>query len=55
VFFCKDIFGEVPKSLSGKVLDGLLDKSNFLGIRFLSLILQFEIIHLPGLVPARPG
>jgi hypothetical protein len=41
VFFCKDIFVEVPKPLSVKGLDGLLDKSNFLEIRSLSLILQF--------------
>jgi len=30
VFFCKDIFGDAPKALSGKGMKAILDKSNFL-------------------------
>jgi len=30
VFFCKDIFGDVPKALSVKGMKALLDTSNFL-------------------------
>ena len=47
MFFCKEIFGDVPKALSGKGLDGLSDTSNFLDRLTFSVILHFSICTLP--------
>jgi len=47
VFFCKEIFGDVPEALSGKGLDGLSDKSNFLDRQNFSVILHCSICTLP--------
>ena len=47
MFFCKEIFGDVPKALSVKGLDGLSDTSNFLDRLNCSVILHFSICTLP--------
>jgi len=47
VFFCKEIFGDVPKALSVKGLDGLSDTSNVLDRLNFSVILHFSICTLP--------
>jgi len=47
VFFCKEIFGDGPKALSVKGLDGLSDTSNFLDRPNVSVILHFSICTLP--------
>jgi len=47
MFFCKEIFCDVPKALSVKGLDGLSDKSNFLDSLNFSVILHFSICTLP--------
>ena len=47
MFFCKEIFGDVPKALSVKGLDGLSNKSNFLDCLNFSVILHFSICTLP--------
>jgi len=57
VFFCQEIFGDVPKALSVKGLDRLSDKSNFLDRLNFSVILHFSICTLPFTLfgSARPG
>jgi len=66
VFFCKDIFGDVPKVLASKGMKAILNKSNFLEMGILSylrlvLFLAPPALRLtphefpPCLVPARPG
>jgi len=47
VFFCKEIFGDVPKALSVKGMEGLSGKSNFLDRPNFSVILHFSICTLP--------
>ncbi len=63
MFFCKDIFGDVPKTLSAKRMKALPDTSNFLETGILpyfglSLFLSPPALHLtrvsPCLVTARP-
>jgi len=41
------MFGDVPKALSVKGLDGLSDQSNFLDRLNFSVILHFSICTLP--------
>gem|GEM_PF-1460926 len=47
MFFCKENFGDVPKALSVKGLDGLSDTSNFLDRLNFSVIVHFSICTLP--------
>jgi len=47
VFFCKETFGDVPKALSVKGLDGLSDTSNVLDRLNFSAILHCSICTLP--------
>ena len=69
MFFCKDIFGDIPKALSVKGMKALLNKSNFLETGtlpyFEMCLFHFWLgvspdasrltIPSPCLVPARPG